>query len=332
MSNTVRDHSKSQTNTTLGVAKKLSRFGLNKIRELNSPKATPFTQQPATQEPQQNPESIMRTYMPNMFGKHYSKVSQFASFVSPQAMDHISDYLFKQINDFSNQMSSIDAVLQQAGVKSIDKLSDDVLRSGRISQALIEQNKWLATTQGALTGALGVVGSGIDIPLSLFFALKTVYQTGRAYGFVLDDTQQESVEYIFKNLPLEDIAEKQTLLLAVRSLAGILQTNDIDKLQNMFGSTNDITWLKNVFETKDWNEHLPKLAFLTKCTPMIAAGVSATYSWKLIENAGQTAQHFFSVARDYMIQHPQENLTILVAYQKANAQQQNTQTEILEEL
>jgi hypothetical protein len=62
-------------------------------------------------------------------------------------------------------MSSVDAVLDEAGVRDLEMLTQDVDRSKRISQALSEQNKIIAILQGALTGATGFVGSTVDVPL-----------------------------------------------------------------------------------------------------------------------------------------------------------------------
>ena len=322
MPNQVNDEAKSQSNTIGRVAKKLNDLGTQKVSPMHfdQQKDVVDTQTPKAIQP--NPQTLMRQYMPNMLGKHYGRISQVATFISPTAMDRVSDYVFDKLNDFSEKLSSTDAVLAQAGVKSLDKLTQDVARSERISQALIEQNKIMATVQGGVSGLMGVIGSGVDIPMSIFFALKTVYQTGRAYGFVLDEQTQDIVQYVFKQIPLEDIAQKQSLLLAIRSLATGLQTHDIDKLQSMVGSNNDFTWMKKFFNSEEhssWLKHLPNLSSFAKLTPVVAAGVSATYSYKFIEQAGQTAQEVFSIARHYLIEHPEVNLSPLEAYQHATA-------------
>ncbi|PWF32755.1 EcsC family protein, partial [Yersinia pestis] len=90
-----------------------------------------------------------------------------AHFVSPDLTEKVSNYFYDRLNQFSNQTSSVDAILSEAGAKDLEELTQDVDRSKRISQALGEQNKWIATVQGAVSGASGMLGTAIDIPASL---------------------------------------------------------------------------------------------------------------------------------------------------------------------
>ncbi|MCP5775832.1 hypothetical protein NL389_39000, partial [Klebsiella pneumoniae] len=78
-----------------------------------------------------------------------------AHFVSPDLTEKVSNYFYERLNQFSNQTSSVDAILSEAGAKDLEELTQDVDRSKRISQALGEQNKWIATVQGAVSGASG---------------------------------------------------------------------------------------------------------------------------------------------------------------------------------
>lgn len=332
MPQSVNDQSPSKVTKVFGVAKKISHVGLQRLHQLGNPNVnkinTPLDSQHIIEgQVTEKPQAVIRQYVPNvsrqLLGKHYGRVSQVATFISPKIMEQASDYLFEKINAFSEQMSSVQRVLDQAGVKSLDKLTQDLERSARISAALIEQNKWLATAQGSISGVMGAVGSGIDIPLSIFFALKTVYQTGRAYGFELTEQDTEVIHYIFKEISLDNIAEKQSILLAIRSISNLLKTQDIQKLQDLLGSSNDISWLKDLLsEHKKTNFSF--LSFLSHFTPFISAGVGGSYSWKLIENSGEIAQHVFSLARDYIMQHPDEHHSILEAYQFALKNTQET--------
>ncbi len=199
-----------------------------------------------------------------LLGRHYNRVNQVASFVSPIFPDKISDYLFDQLNSFTSNISSVDDVLDQAGVRDLEELTQDVDRSKRISQALAEQNKWIASLQGALTGATGVIGSTIDVPASIVMSLRTIYQVGRAYGFELNkDTEQEIVQFIFKQIDLGVIAEKQAVLMGLKTLSNMLQTHDVHQLQNMLGSSNDYEVLKKYFLNEQgqvkwpWLNHVP---------------------------------------------------------------------------
>ncbi|MFX7106324.1 EcsC family protein, partial [Acinetobacter baumannii] len=81
----------------------------------------------------------------------------------------------------------------EAGVKRIEDLTTNPDRSQRLSHAFIEQNKLIAIAQGAFSGATGVAGAALDVPLSLLLALRTIYQTGHAHGFNLSDSTQQDI-------------------------------------------------------------------------------------------------------------------------------------------
>lgn len=329
MPNSTHDRSTSKLSDAFGVAKKLSWSGLQKINSSHAPQKTSLSKQVIDgQSIEKNtisssPQSIVRDYVPNLsrqiLGRHHHRLSQVIGFVSPVSLDEMSDYLFNRLNDFSEQLSAVEKVLDESGVKHLDDLKLDVSRSGRVSQALIEQNKYLAATQGAISGATGAIGSGVDIPLSIIFVLKTVYQVGRAYGFELKEHDQNVIAFIFKHIKLDSMVEKQTLLIAIRTVSNALKNSDIVELQRLVGSDNDLTWLKEKLDGFDFEilHKLPNLAVITKITPLITLSVGAIYSWNLIEDAGQHAQHVFSVARDYLIQHPEKNIDALTAYQQA---------------
>ena len=271
---------------------------------------------------------MFRSHVPKvtqqLLGRHYSKVNNVASFISPNVNDKIADYFFDKLNDFISEQSSVDHMLKEVGAKQLTELAQDPSRSARISTALSNQNKTVAAVQGAITGASGVLGTALDIPLSLALTLKTIYQSGRAHGFELDRrNEQQIVEYVFKQVDLGSIAEKQTLLIGLRALSNLLKTQDTQQLQNLLGSSNDIsalkTWLTDENGTFKWAwfNHFPQLSVLSKLTPIAGAGIGAIYSWKLVEDANLKAQQIFSSAQQYLIQHPNEKLDVLAAYEKS---------------
>ena len=329
-----------------GVAKKLSSTGVSIINHV-APESVTKVIQPQkngqTLEGQShqtglfdvkkydNPQQILREHVPNvsrqLLGRHFSTVNNVANFVAPQFTDKISDYLFDQLNHFSSELSSVDAVLDEAGVRDLEVLTQDVDRSHRISQALAEQNKWIASIQGAITGATGLLGSTIDIPASLLMTLRVIYQVGRSYGFDLSkETDQDIVQFIFKQVDLSLIAEKQTLLMAVKALTNTLQTNDLSQLQQMLGSDTDAAALKKYVLDEQgqfkwaWLNQLPKVSLLnqiTRLSPVASAGISAVYSRRLVDEVNQKAQQVFSNARQYIIQHQDLTLPPLHAYERS---------------
>lgn len=342
MQNEDSQHPQTKFSRVLGVAKKLSTSGLKVLNQMNSqqlqrsqtstktvsevPSETTFLSFTA-----QDPQQLIRVHFPNIskqvFGKHYERVNQVVQFLSPLSMDEVSDYCFQKLHVLSDHLSTVEKILEQTGAQSLTELAGDISRSGRISQALTEQNKWIAGVQGALSGATGLLGLGADIPASLVLALRTIYQIGRAHGFELQQQDQDVVQYIFQQIDLQQIVEKQSLLLGLRTLDDLLVDNDLTSLQHLLGSNNDDEWLKELlFNEKhefkwQWMNALPKVSALHQITPLISASVSAMYSWQFIADTGQKAQYVFSIARDYLLQHADQNLTVLAAYHAAVAQE-----------
>lgn len=278
----------------------------------------------------ENPQQLLRTHVPQisrqLFGKHYGTVDRVANFVAPQFSDKVSDYLFDQLNTFTNNISSVDAVLDEAGVQHLEELTQDISRSERISRALAEQNKWIASVQGAVTGATGVIGSAVDIPVSIVMSLRTIYQVGRSYGFELNkETEQEIVQYIFKQIDLGLIAEKQAILMAIKALSNTLETHDVHQLQKLVGSSNDIEALKRWLTNEEggakwqWLNSIPKFSMLTKLAPIASASVGAMYSWKLVEEVNEKAQIVFAQARAYLLEQKDSALSPMEAYEKSLA-------------
>ena len=345
MTNSNNKHSHGFLSNAFGVAKKISVAGMQVLNNSTSDSVSKITQ-PAennkviegsarasgtiNSQKYDNPQHMLRDYLPNvskqLLGRRYSQINRVANFVSPQFSDKVSDYFFEQLNQFTSNISSVDTVLDQAGAKNLQELTQDVNRSQRISQALAEQNKWIASVQGAISGATGVIGSAVDVPLSLVMSLRMIYQVGRSYGFELNkETEQEIVQFVFKQIDLGVIAEKQSVLMALKALSNMLQTQDISQLQQMLGSSSDIEAVKKWLSDEDgavkwsWLNHIPKLSLISKLTPVAGASIGAVYSWKLVEDVNQKAQQIFSHARSYLQQNEGTELSAIAAYEKSIA-------------
>ena len=324
-----------------GVAKKLS-SEIQKLQTAPKTLATGSTdssnviegkahfKSPFEIEQYESPQHMLRQQLPKLshqlLGRHYTKVNNVASFISPDMGEKVSDYLFQWLNEFSSNTSLTEKILEEAGVKDITELTQDTGRSQRLSQALIEQNKLLAAAQGVITGATGVWGAAVDIPASIVLALRTIYQTGRSHGFDLaDEADQEVVAFIFKEIDLGIIAEKQTLLIALKALKSMLETHDLQQFQQLLGSSNDVELVKKWLVDEDgqfkwgWLNHIPQASVIGKLTPVAGAALGGFYSWRLLEDVGHKAQSVFGAARFYLNEYPNENLSPLEAYYKAEA-------------
>ncbi|EYT13553.1 ecsC family protein [Acinetobacter sp. 1000160] len=279
-------------------------------------------------EKYESPQQMLRQQFPKLshqfLGRHYTRVNSIASFVSPDLGEKASDYLFQWLNEFSSNSSLTEKILEEAGVKDIIELTKDTGRSQRLSQALIEQNKLLAAVQGAVTGATGVWGAAIDIPASIVLTLRTIYQTGRSHGFDLsEEADQEIVAFIFKEIDLSLVAEKQTLLVALKALKSMLETHDLQQFQQLLGSNNDFDLVKKWLGDEQgqfkfgWLNRVPQVSVVGKLTPVAGAVLSGFYSWRLLEDVGHKSQAIFGAARFYLNEHPDENISPLEAYYKA---------------
>lgn len=342
MADSNNKQSGSMLSNTFGLAKKIGTTGLSLLNHVAPNSVTKLSQSPEKnsivegkarsqsmfeKKQYDNPQQMMREHLPKvssqLLGRHYKKINNVASFISPQLNDKMSDYFFDKLNDFVSEGSSVDKLLKEVGVRDLKELSQDSARSQRISQALANQNKVLAAIQGALTGATGVIGSAIDVPTSIALALRSIYQTGRAHGFELKPEDQDVVEFIFKKIDIGSVAEKQALLIAVRTFATTLQSHDVSQFQQLVGSSNSSDVLKNWLSNEDgtlkwaWLDNLPQLNIISKLAPLACIGISATYSWKLVDDATDKAQVVFKGAQQYLIQHPNENISALAAFEKS---------------
>ncbi|MCO8042194.1 EcsC family protein [Acinetobacter bohemicus] len=359
MGNANNKSSNGLISNAFGVAKKFSSTGLDLLHHVAPDSVTKVgkvlnnnsiiegsakVKSPFTAKKYENPKQMLREHLPNvsrqLLGRRFNTVNNVAHFVSPQLTEKVSDYFFDHLNHFSNQMSSVDAILDEAGARELEELTQDIDRSKRLSQAFGEQNKWIATLQGAVTGTTGVVGTAIDIPASLLLALRTIYQVGRSYGFDLSkEDDQEIVQHIFKQIDLSLIAEKQTLLLGLKAISNTLKTHDLSQLQNMLGSDNDIEALKKWLSKEDgsmkwdWMNHMSKFSILeqlTKLTPLASAGIGAVYSHRFVDDVNQKAQDVFSHARQYLLQHQDASLSPYSAYEKAMSLLEQAAPKLLE--
>lgn len=345
--------SKSQSsgllNTAVHLVKKMAQTGVDALGQI-SPAVTALDRAPEQHQvlegqsskaysfekkQYEHPQVMMREHLPRvssqLFGRHYTHLSRISHMLVPELNQKVADYFFEYLNEWVSQQTSVQTVLDEVGVKSLNELAQDSARSGRISQALSNQNKVMASVLGGLTGVTGVLGAAIDVPTSLMLALKSIYQTGRAYGFELHPEDHGVIEYIFKQIDLGSVAEKQALLAALRAMNQLLKSHDVQQLQHLLGSANDAAPLKkwlNHAAVPQWVK--PQLllesntvAFLAKFTPLVGMGVSAAYSCHLVDDATAQAQHVFAQARMYLQAHPEQELDPLAAY--LAQQQMNTQ-------
>ena len=267
------------------------------------------------------PHSLFRQQLPGLtrqlLGKRFNSINKFAKFVAPQgSFDMASDQILELLADFASNLAETRKVLDEAGVATLAELQHDVGRSGRLSRALGEQSRILGVVQGALSGAFGVVGAAADLPASMVIALRTIYLTGRAYGFELDHPEDRTIVFeALSRVDLSLIAEKQAILLGLRSFGSLLDSGDLQHLQTLLGSTNNIEPLKNLLSDES-GQLKWKLSpgIVSKIAPLLGGVAGAIYNARLIQEVSAHAQEVFAEARQHILsQQPKaESDTILL--------------------
>lgn len=235
-----------------------------------------------------------------LLGKRFNTVNKIANLVMPTgSFDKASDQVLELLADFASTLSNNEHVLQEAGVDSLAKLQNDNGRSGRLAGALSEKNRYIGMAQGAISGATGVVGAAADIPFSMILALRTVYLTGRSYGFELNQPEDRALVFeALSNADLSLITEKQAILLGLRSVSGMLGTGNLQGLQNLLGSNNDVEPLIKLLS--DANGQLKwkiSPSIINRITPIIGGAVGAIYNGRLLKEVGESAKQVFEQAR-----------------------------------
>ncbi len=105
----------------------------------------------------------------------------------------------------------------------------------------------------------------------------------------------------------------------------MLETHDLQQFQQLLGSNNDIElvkkWLVDENGQFKWNwlNRIPQASVIGKLTPIAGAALGGFYSWRLLEDVGHKSQSIFGAARFYMNEYPNEKISPLEAYFKAEA-------------
>lgn len=260
--------------------------------------------QALTKSTSNNASQLFRQQLPGLtrqlLGKRFKTVNKLANMVMPTGtFDKASDQILELLADFASTVSSANDILEEAGVDSLAELQKDTGRSGRLARALGEKNRYIGMAQGAISGATGVVGAASDIPLSMILIFRTVYLTGRSYGFELDKPQDRHLIFdALSNADLTLIAEKQAILLGLRSLSTMLDTGNLQSLQTMLGSNHDVDPLIKFLS--DENGQLKwrlSPSIINKITPLVGGAVGAIYNARLLKEVSESASQVFEQAR-----------------------------------
>jgi EcsC protein family len=188
-------------------------------------------------------------------------------------------------------------IFRDAGVKNIDDLRALNLRQ---LDALGESfHGWAigyAVVQGGATGAAGLTGIAVDIPLLLTLTLRTVRGVGACYGYVSDDeSEQHFVRGIIAAAGANSVAEKTAALLFLRELQVTLLRQTFKSMaakaaEQIVGKEAAIVALRNL--ARQLGVNLTKRKML-QGIPLIGSAVGALTNYTFIDDVAIAARRSY---------------------------------------
>ncbi len=233
-----------------------------------------------------------------------SRLNALGKYIAPiipiQMVETFSEYVFERAAELANSISSSARIAKRAGVDSIFELrTGDVARCEELVIGVMEENRILALTEGGLTGATGVLGAVIDLPLALILSLRTVYQVAHCYGFDLEGEEGRALAFeALSNSDLEILADKQGVLIALAGMRTILESGDLSGVERIIGASKEVTIASGVISEFSRNLNLRKPAqWLSRTVPFMTGAAGATYNARLVASVVASAQETFRLAR-----------------------------------
>ncbi len=252
-----------------------------------------------------DPRDMFKQQLPNLTKQLMgSRLNGLSNYVAPmipvQVAETFVDNLFERAAVFTGHISGAQRIAKRAGVDDIFELrTGDVERCDELVQGVLEENRILALTEGGLTGATGVIGAVIDLPLALLLSLRTVYQIAHCYGFDLQDAEGRTLAYeALKHADLEILADKQGVLLALAGMRSILESGDLRGVEKFVGGGAELEAAGGIFGefSKHVNLRVPA-RWLSRTMPVVTGAAGATYNARLVASVVDSAQHVFRAAR-----------------------------------
>lgn len=250
-------------------------------------------------------KDIFRKQLPVLTGQLVgSRLNTIGKYVTPivpiQVVETFSEYVFERTAEFANSMSSVGRIAKRAGVDDIFELrTGDIARCDELVQGVLEENRMIALTEGGLTGATGLLGALVDLPLALFISLRAVYQIAHCYGFDLEGEEGRKLALeALTHSDLELLVDKQGVLLVIAGMKSILESGDLSSIEKMIGGSQEVMSMSNIIAdlTKSFNLRKPAL-WLSRTMPFMTGAAGATYNARLMTSVITSAQATFRQAR-----------------------------------
>lgn len=121
-------------------------------------------------------------------------------------------------------MTDTKDVIRDGGVESVSELRNKNLElSDKLANEVHNWAIGIAVTEGAGTGAFGLLGMAVDVPALITLSLRTIHKIGACYGFEANSPEDEKFALgILAVAGANTIEEKVAAMTTLRTIEVIL--------------------------------------------------------------------------------------------------------------
>jgi hypothetical protein len=162
---------------------------------------------------------------PNPFGELFRRTVQpLANVVENIIPDRLALKAIDASYNVSDYTATLGDIKIQAGVKDITELRHKPLEvCDDLSRRVGTAAQGIATVEGVLTGAGGVISTLLDVPLLFTLCLRTIIKIGHCYGYPLDRPTDKAWVLGALAVALSATKEKRTdLMVRLREIEELL--------------------------------------------------------------------------------------------------------------
>lgn len=231
-----------------------------------------------------DPHEKLALYQMQHWQNEMQKAPSFTGNLSKKIQDKINSYIPAKIHRAITVaiQKMIQGVLFGAKYVSAKPLQEGSLlyREAHVD-AKIEFYRKTAATEGAITGAGGILLGLVDFPLLLTLKMKMLYDIASLYGYDITDYKERVYFLHIFQLAFSSQAHRNGVLKKI--------TNWKTHADNMPEDINDFDWQTFQQQYRDYID----LAKLAQLIPVIGAAVGAIANYKLITKLGETAKNAY---------------------------------------
>ncbi len=203
--------------------------------------------------------------------------------------------------NFSNACAAyctdLEDIKREAGVSTIRELH--TLQLERLDELANSTHNWavgLAATEGAATGATGLVGIAVDVPIIVTLALRTIHKIGACYGY--EPVSEYDAQYaygIMSSSASNTMKEKAASLITLRALRVTLERQTWKAMAEkaaaqQLGKEGALIAIRAL--AKQLGINLTKRKAL-QAIPLVGAAVGASANGWWIQDVGWAARRSF---------------------------------------